>query len=107
MLLLLDENIPKKLKNEFAGHSTFTIREKGWAGVSNGSLFQLMSAEKFDALITFDQNLQHQQNFRKYSVTVFVLVAPDNSYSTLKRLVPKVLAMIETGLVSGPVEVRF
>ncbi len=106
MLLLLDENLPKKLKQEFSGHSTFTIREKGWTGISNGALLQLMTAENFDALITFDQNLQHQQNFKKYTLTVFDLVAPDNRYLTLKDLVPKVLALIDKGLVSGPVEVR-
>jgi hypothetical protein len=34
-----------------------------------------MVAAKFDALLTFDKNLQHQQNFSKYSITVFVLTA--------------------------------
>ncbi|MBA3665378.1 MAG: DUF5615 family PIN-like protein [Bacteroidetes bacterium] len=106
MLLLLDENLPKKLKHDFLGHQTFTIREKGWTGVTNGNLLKLMAEEKFDALITFDQNLQHQQNFKKHTLTVFVLVAPDNSYLTLKGLVPKVLTLIGDGLVSGPIEVR-
>ena len=106
MKLLLDENLPKKLRQDFVGHQTFTIRERGWAGKSNGILMQLMTAEKFDALLTFDQNLQHQQNFKKYTLTVFVLIAPDNSYMTLKELVPKILAVIDKGLVSGPIEVR-
>lgn len=106
MLLLLDENLPKKLKHDFFGHQTFTIREKGWTGISNGNLLKLMMADKFDALITFDQNLQHQQNFKKYTLTVFVLIAADNSYITLKDLVPKILAIIDSGLISGPIEVR-
>lgn len=106
MLLLLDENLPKKLKHDFSGHQIFTLREKGWAGISNGNLLKLMTDEKFDALITFDQNLQHQQNFKKYTLTVFVLAAPDNSYLTLKDLVPKILTIMDTGLVSGPIEVR-
>jgi hypothetical protein len=106
MLLLLDENLPKKLRHSFAGHKTFTIREKGWTGISNGMLLKLMIEEQFDALITFDQNLQHQQNFKNYTLTVFVLVAPDNTYMTLKELVPKVLFLIEGGLTSGPIEVR-
>ena len=55
MRLLLDENLPKKLKGEFVGHRIFTIREKGWAGKSNGKLLQLMIEDKFDALITFDK----------------------------------------------------
>ena len=34
-----------------------------------------MLAENFDALITFDQDLEHQQNFQKYPLAVFVLIA--------------------------------
>ncbi len=36
MLLLLDENLPKRLKNDFPGHEVFTIKERGWSGYKNG-----------------------------------------------------------------------
>ena len=78
----------------------------GWTGKSNGILMQLIVAEKFDALLTFDQNLQHQQNFKKYTLTVFVLVAPDNSYLTLKKFVPKIREYLDLGLLPGSIEVR-
>ena len=106
MRLLLDENLPKKLRKDFTGHPVFTIREKGWAGKSNGALLKLMTNEGFNALLTFDQNLQYQQNFKDYTITVFVLVAPDNSYLTLKPLVPKILEIINLGISPGPVEVK-
>ena len=67
---------------------------------------QLMTTEKFDALVTFDQNLQHQQNFKNYSLTVIVLVAPDNSYLTLKDLVPKIKNVIAKELIPGSIEIR-
>ncbi len=106
MRLLLDENLPKKLRREFTSHQTFTMREMGWTGKSNGLLMQLMTDAKFDALITFDQNMQHQQNFKKYTITVFVLKASDNSYVTLKDFVPKILSILETNLPCGPIEVK-
>ena len=106
MRLLLDENLPKKLKKNFLEHQIFTIREKGWTGKSNGVLLQLMSRGKFDALITFDQNLQHQQNFKNYTLTVIVLIAPDNSYLTLKGLVPKIKSIISSDLTPGAIEIR-
>lgn len=59
MLLLLEENLPKKLKQEFLDHQTYTVREKGWSGISNGKLLKLMVDEGFHAFITFDQNLQY------------------------------------------------
>jgi hypothetical protein len=62
MLLLLDENIPKRLKGDFAGDKVFTIKECGWNGLKNGILLQKLLENNFDALITFDKNLQHQQS---------------------------------------------
>lgn len=106
MRLLLDENLPKKLKQDFSSHEIFTIHEMGWSGKSNGSLLQLMVKENFDALITFDKNLQYQQNFKKYTVTVFVLVASDNTYLTLKNLVPVLSSKLNDPLSSGPVEIK-
>lgn len=41
---------------------------------------------EFDALLTFDKNLQHQQNFLKYALTVFVLHAGNNTYLELTKL---------------------
>jgi len=33
MRLLLDENLPKRLKIDFSTHVVYTVREKGWNGV--------------------------------------------------------------------------
>jgi hypothetical protein len=55
MKLLLDENLPKRLKQDFPDHIVFTVREMKWNGISNGKLLELMLNEKFDALLTFDK----------------------------------------------------
>lgn len=44
----------------------------------------------FDALITFDKNLQYQQNFSKYPLHVVVLTAVSNRYKHLSPLVDKI-----------------
>jgi len=90
MKLLLDENLPKRLKLDFPEHEIYTVSDKGWNGKKNRELMKLLIAEKFDALFTFDKNLQYQQNFEKYSVPVLVLNASDNTYLTLSKLVPKI-----------------
>jgi predicted nuclease of predicted toxin-antitoxin system len=33
MKLLLDENLPKRLRGDFPEHEIFTVREKGWNGI--------------------------------------------------------------------------
>lgn len=83
MLLLLDENMPKRLKMDFSEHEIFTVRDKGWNGIKNGKLLELMLADGFQALLTFDKNMQYQQNFQKYTITVFVLNAATNTYAVL------------------------
>ena len=95
MKLLLDENLPKRLKTDFANHEVYTVRDKGWNGIQNGQLLQLMIEDGFHALITFDKNLQHQQNFLKYTITVFVLTARINQYSELIKLVPKIKSYLK------------
>ncbi len=101
MKLLLDENLPKRLKEDFQDHETFTVRDKGWNGKTNGELLALMIHDGFDALLTFDKNLQYQQNFKKYTIPVLVLNSKDNTYLHLKPLVPKIKELLSTPLTAG------
>ncbi|MBX2916594.1 MAG: DUF5615 family PIN-like protein [Cyclobacteriaceae bacterium] len=106
MKLLLDENLPKRLKSDLINHEVYTSAEMNWAGVTNGKLLELLVANNFDALLTFDKNLQYQQNFKHYSISVLVLTASDNRYQTLKPLMEKVKQLLVGDLSPGPIEVN-
>ena len=106
MRLLLDENLPKRLKQDLSEYEIYTAVDKGWTGVTNGKLLELLGENKFDALLTFDKNLQYQQNFTRYTITVIVLNAKDNSYLTLKNLVPKIKDVLTKELRPGPTEIK-
>lgn len=96
MKILLDENLPRKLKSDFgSGFEVSTVRDMGWLGKKNGELMGLMTFNGFDAFITVDRNLQYQQNLEKFNVTVFVLIAPDNRRPTLQTLVDKIKTRIK------------
>lgn len=104
MKLLLDENLPKRLKNDFREFEIYTIANLGWNGVTNGKLLQLMIANGFNVFLTFDQNLPYQQNFQKYPITVFILVAMNNTYLELTKLSSKVLDYLsKNSLPAGPI----
>lgn len=104
MRLLLDENLPKRLKLDFPEHEIYTICDKQWNGIKNGELLKLLIENLFDALLTFDKNLQYQQIFLKYPITVFVLSANINSYAELTRSSPKVNQYLRSGILHpGPV----
>lgn len=106
MKLLLDENLPKRLKTDFADHEVHTVRDMGWNGIKNGQLLQLLAENEFefDALLTFDKILRYQQNFQKYTITVFVLSASINSYQELTKLSPRIKSHLNKKLLpSGAV----
>jgi predicted nuclease of predicted toxin-antitoxin system len=105
MRLLLDENLPKRLKQDFKEHEIYTVADKGWTGISNGKLLALLTENEFDGLLTFDKNLQYQQNFTKYTIAVIVLNAADNSYTTLKQLVQKIKDVLTMDIKPGPIEI--
>lgn len=104
MRLLLDENLPKRLKLDFPEHEIYTVRDKQWNGIKNGELLQHLLDNSFDALLTYDKNLQYQQNFIKYTITVFVLTAKINQYKELTRLIPQIKEYLKSGQMPvGPV----
>lgn len=100
MKVLLDESLPRRLKNDFKGYHVKTVPDAGWQGKKNGELLKLMSG-RFDVFITADQNLQHQLNLRNSSVAVVVLSARTNTYHELEKLIPKVLKYLKQPSVQG------
>ncbi len=41
MRILLDECVPRPLRNELPGHEVRTVRQMGWLGIENGDLLRL------------------------------------------------------------------
>lgn len=78
MKILIDENLPKELKTFLPEFKVFTMQEMGWIGSKNGELITRMIENNFDLLLTFDQNLQYQQNLSKYPIFVLLVNLPNN-----------------------------
>lgn len=93
MRVLLDESIPRQLAPLLTGHSVSTVPREGWSGLSNGELLRRAS-ERFDALVTGDQSLQHQQNVSRFELGVVLVVAPNNRVETITALSVQILAAL-------------
>ena len=104
MRILLDESLPKRLKNDFKEFHVRTIPEMGWQGKKNGELLRLME-DKFDIFMTADQNLQYQINLRQTRISVIVFVSVSNRYFSLKCLVDKTLKYLKSGNIKGIVRI--
>ena len=87
MRLLLDESVPSRLRRSLASHEVRTVGEMGWSGTKNGKLLVLASAA-FDAFITVDKNLPHQQNLTTLPVAVVLLDAQSVELQALLSLIP-------------------
>jgi predicted nuclease of predicted toxin-antitoxin system len=94
MRILLDESLPRRLRQAFAGHEVSTVAEAGWSGVENGELLRL-AATRFDVFVTADQNLQFQQNLSALPLTVAVLVARNNKLESLRAPAAELLSRLE------------
>lgn len=95
MKILLDENLPAKLKLDFgADHTAFTVRDMEWLGKRNGELLGLMNTKGLDAFVTIDKNLKYQQNLDRFSVRLYVLNAPNNRLDTLQPFVENLVKIV-------------
>jgi hypothetical protein len=91
MKILLDENLPRKLKIDFGpDFEVKTVREMSWLGKKNGELLGLVAFNGFDFFVTIDKNLQFQQNLDRFNITIFLLLAVNNKRETLQKLVEKI-----------------
>lgn len=94
MRLLLDENLDRRLKRFFSeGHDVRTVREQGWRGKKNGDLIRLAQRE-FDALVTMDQSIPHQQNLSGFGLAIILLEALSNRLEDLAPLVAPIEAAL-------------
>lgn len=87
MRLLLDEHLDRRLKRFFGeDHEVFTVRERGWGSKKNGELIEAARSE-FDALVTMDWGIPHQQNLSGVDLVILLLEAPSNRPADVTPLV--------------------
>ena len=102
MRLLLDESVPRRLGGSFpSDYEVRTVPEMDWAGTDNGALLRLAADHGFDALITVDRGIAHEQNPDDLPIAVVIMIAVRSRLDELRPLVPEVV-----GVLSGTLERR-
>lgn len=92
MRIVFDQGTPVPMRRYLANHRVATAFELGWSELNNGELLTAAEAQ-FDALITTDQHLRHQQNLVNRKIAILVL--PFASWPKLKRHISEIVAAIE------------
>lgn len=85
MKILLDEQIPTKLKYRFdkMPFEVFTVRDMNWLGTKNGELLKQLSLHKFDVFVTNDKQLYYQQTTKKYPFNIININTKSNRYDDI------------------------
>jgi len=96
MKLLLDECVVQEFRLRLPGHDVFTVGYLGWSGTRNGQLLTLAAADGFDALITTDQSIPHEQNPATLPLAIVVIRAASNDLDDLEPLVPSLLQALRS-----------
>ena len=91
MKILLDENLPIKLKSHLTGYEIYTVRDMNWDGYKNGDLLTAMAANGFSILITTDKNLEYQQNIRDSGISLIILDVLLLKWEYIEPLIEKIL----------------
>ena len=65
MRVLLDEDLPHKLRQNLPGHDVSTVSYMGWSGLKNGELLKAAEVAGFEIFLTGDQKLSYQQNLKE------------------------------------------
>ena len=81
MKILLDEQLPVKLKYRFKPElEVSTVRDEQWLGIKNGALILLAINTGFTVFITNDQNLSFQQKLTQFNILFININQPSNRY---------------------------
>ena len=92
MRVLMDEDMPRALKNNLTEHQVYTVQDMGWAGTKNGELVKRADKE-FDVFLTADKNLRYQQNLKRFEIAIIVF--PSNDYAVVLGLTERVKIVLQ------------
>jgi predicted nuclease of predicted toxin-antitoxin system len=96
MKLLLDENLPHRLRPLLVGHEVYTVTYMKWNGVENGDLLARAAKEGFEAIVTKDNGMPYEQNYMALPCALIVLRARSNALDDIKPLVSQILASLQS-----------
>jgi hypothetical protein len=105
MKVLFDQGTPLPLRRHLHPHEVDSAAERGWSTLQNGELLDQAEAAGYEALITTDQHLRHQQNLVGRRIRVMVLMT--TSWPRMQRRVGEIRAILESLAKGGFVEITF
>lgn len=98
MKLLLDHNIDRRFRRFIPGHQISTTRERGWETPSNGILLKTATDAGFDAFVSIDKKIEHEQNLRTLPLPIIIIDAPSSALAWLIPFAPFLVELLKEPL---------
>jgi hypothetical protein len=94
--VLLDEDLPHKLRSSIPNHDVSTVAYLGWKGLKNGELLRAAEDAGFEVFVTADKKLPRQQNLKEKVLAIVVLSTLD--WEIMKPKLGKVASAIDAAV---------
>jgi hypothetical protein len=96
--LLFDHNVDRRFRRHISGHEISTTREMGWEALENGALLKAAADGRFEAFVSIDKKIEHEQNLKTLPLPVVIIDAPSNALPALIPFAPLLLDLFKTPL---------
>ncbi len=103
MRILFAQGTPVPLRQHLTSHLVHTAFERGWSTLRNGELRDVAEHERYDLLITTDQNLRSQQHLAARQLAIIVLLS--TSWPRIQRRIEAIQAAVERVVPGGYEEI--
>ena len=104
MRVLFDNGTPRGVAAALAAHVVEEARSRGWDTLKNGELLDAAEAAGFDAFVTTDRNICHQQNLAGRKIAVVVL--GKGRWRLIKNRLPEIAIAVAAAQPGSFVEVE-
>lgn len=91
MKVLLDENLPVRLRLMLPRHEVFTVQYLGWKSTKNGALLRRAADQGFQVLVSMDTGSEFEHDLANLPLSIVLLRATNNEFDTLLPLVDELL----------------
>ena len=103
MRILFDQGTPVPLRQHLTRHLVDTAFERGWSTLRNGEFLDVAEHERYDLLITTDQNLRYQQHLAARQLAIIVLLS--TSWPRIQRRIEAIQTAVERVVPGGYEEI--
>jgi hypothetical protein len=103
--ILFDQGTPVPLRRLLPRHEVHTAYERGWSALLNGELLSAAEGERFEAIVTTDKNMRHQQDIARLRLGILVL--PTTDWSKIRANAARVVEALDRLRPGAVDEARF